>query len=67
VNPPMKIRHAMPADRAEWSRMRRTLWPTCSRARAALEMREQLSDPRKFGVIVLDRGEGRLGGFVEVA
>jgi aminoglycoside 6'-N-acetyltransferase I len=63
----MKIRLATQSDRAEWGRMRRTLWPTCPAARAALEMREQLGDPRKFGVLVLDRGDGRLGGFAELA
>lgn len=47
--------------------MRRALWPDCKGPRAALEMREQLGDPRKFGVLVLDRGDGRLGGFAELA
>jgi aminoglycoside 6'-N-acetyltransferase I len=43
------------------------LWPDCKGARAALEMRELLSDRQKFGVLVVDRGDGRLGGFVELA
>lgn len=30
-------------------------------------MREQLSDPKKFGVLVIDRGAGRLAGFIELA
>lgn len=30
-------------------------------------MREQMSDPKKFGVLVLERGDGRLAGFIEVA
>jgi aminoglycoside 6'-N-acetyltransferase I len=47
--------------------MRRALWPDCRGPRAALEMREQMSDPRKFGVLVLDRGDGRLAGFIELA
>jgi aminoglycoside 6'-N-acetyltransferase I len=47
--------------------MRRALWPDCRGARAALEMREQISDPDKFGVLVLDDGHGQLGGFVELA
>jgi len=63
----VKIRPATKSDRREWARLRRALWPDCSGARAALEMREQLSDPKKFGVLVLDRGDGKLGGFVEVA
>ena len=63
----MKIRPARAADRAEWARLRRALWPDCRGPRAALEMRELLSDPKKFGVLVLDRAGGKLGGFVEVA
>lgn len=63
----MKIRAAKPADRAEWGRLREALWPDCRGPRAALEMREQLSDPKKFGVLVIDRGAGKLGGFVELA
>src|ERR1044071_5149762 len=61
------IRPARRADRAEWARLRRALWAACKGARAELEMRELLSDPKKFGVLVLDRGGGRLGGFVELA
>lgn len=62
-----KVREAKETDVAEWARLRRALWPDCRGARARLEMREQMSDPRKFGVIVLDRGNGKLGGFVELA
>lgn len=47
--------------------MRQALWPDCSPARSKLEMRELLSDPRKFGILVVERGDGRLGGFVELA
>jgi len=63
----MTIRPAKKSDRAEWGRLRRALWPDCRGPRAALEMREQLSDPEKFGVLVLDRGGGKLGGFIELA
>jgi aminoglycoside 6'-N-acetyltransferase I len=62
-----RIRPASKADYAEWARLRRTLWPDCKGPRAELEMREQMSDPKKFGVLVLDCGDGALGGFVEVA
>lgn len=30
-------------------------------------MREQLSDPKKFGVLVIDGGNGKLRGFIELA
>jgi aminoglycoside 6'-N-acetyltransferase I len=63
----MKIRPATKADYAEWARLRRTLWPDCKGPRAELEMREQMSDPKKFGVLVIDRGKGELAGFAEVA
>src|SRR5688500_4385848 len=61
--PRMSIRAATLRDRIEWARMRRALWPDCKGPRAALEMREQLSDPKKFGVLVIDRGDGTLCGF----
>lgn len=61
------IRSVRRADFAEWARMRRALWPTCTGVRSQLEMREQTSRPRRFGVLVIDRGGGRLGGFVELA
>jgi aminoglycoside 6'-N-acetyltransferase I len=63
----VKIRPATSADRREWGRLRRALWPDCKGPRAALEMREQLSDPRNFGVLVMDCGDGRLAGFIELA
>lgn len=63
----MKIRPVRGSDRAEWGRMRQELWPDCRGPRAALEMREQLSDPGKFGVLVIDRDGGVLGGFIELA
>jgi aminoglycoside 6'-N-acetyltransferase I len=47
--------------------MRQALWPECKGPRAALEMREQMSHARKFGVLVIDRGDGRLAGFIELA
>jgi aminoglycoside 6'-N-acetyltransferase I len=62
-----RMRAATDADREEWGRLRRALWPDCKGARAELEMREQLSEPKKFGVLVIDCGGGRLGGFAELA
>lgn len=63
----MKIRSATRGDRREWGRLRRALWPDCKGPRAELEMREQLGDPRRFGVLVIDCGDGTLAGFVELA
>jgi aminoglycoside 6'-N-acetyltransferase I len=67
ASPRLRIRAATRRDEAEWARMRQALWPDCKGRRAQLEMREQMSDPRKFGVWVLEREPGRLAGFVEVA
>jgi aminoglycoside 6'-N-acetyltransferase I len=52
-------------DRAEWLRMRLTLWPECSPAIHQLEMNQQV-DPDRAAVFVVDRGDGKLGGFAEV-
>src|SRR5438552_628039 len=62
-----RIRAATLVDRPEWTRMRRALWPGCKGARAELEMRELLSDRKKFGVLVIDVGGGKLAGFIELA
>jgi len=54
-------------DWAEWRRLRQALWPDCKGARAELEMRGFVRDRKKFGVLVIERDDGKLGGFAEVA
>jgi aminoglycoside 6'-N-acetyltransferase I len=66
-NSVVKIRLLRRRDWPEWARLRKVLWPDCAGPRAALEMRELSRNRGKFGVIVLDRGDGTLGGFVELA
>lgn len=61
------IREAKKLDRAEWGRLRRALWPDCKGPRAELEMRGPLNEPGEFGVLGIDRGGGKLGGFAELA
>jgi aminoglycoside 6'-N-acetyltransferase I len=63
----MKIRALRETDFDEWLRLRRALWPGCGAARDRLEMEELRGQPERFGVLVLERGPGRLGGFAEVA
>lgn len=63
----MKIRAANAGDEREWARLRRALWPGCRGPRALLEMRELRGDSKRFGVLVIDCGGGKLGGFVELA
>lgn len=54
-------------DRAEWLRLRRALWPDCSKSMHALEMREYRTKARQRIVLVLARARGGLGGFIEVS
>ena len=63
----MKLRGATAADRTGWLRLRRTLWPDRSAVQHALEMDAIVQAPAEHCVIVVDRGDGRLGGFVEVS
>lgn len=59
------IRPLQDTDTDEWFRMRITLWDDYTEA----EMRADLDDWRKNpenATFVLERGEGRLGGFIEL-
>ena len=56
-----------PGDRAEWLRMRRALFPECPEAMHEYEMARFDDDTSPRRVIVLDRGDGTLGGFAEVS
>lgn len=62
-----RLRPLRPADHAEWLRLRRALWPGVSAKMHRLEMREQGARSRRRGVLVLDRGRARLGGFIELS
>lgn len=46
--------------------MRKTLWPGCSDERHSVEMNEQVNF-RDRAVFVIDRSNGKLGGFVEAS
>ena len=61
----MNLRPANETDRAECLRLRCALWPESSRERHDLEMDMVSADER--GVLVIERGDGRLGGFLEVS
>jgi aminoglycoside 6'-N-acetyltransferase I len=60
----MKIRPYVDTDHPEWLRMRLELFPEHSAGDHLLDMEEWLSGP-KNGVLVAERGNGRLGGFAE--
>ena len=67
----MTIRPLQPADRDEWRRLRRALWPHSSPEEIDREVREQAAFGTICGqatvVFVADRGAGALVGFVEVS
>ncbi len=63
----MLIRRATQNDRVEWLRMRSALWPTCSVEDHHSEMQEQLDDPTRYAVFIVERDTGRLGGFLEAS
>lgn len=55
------------ADRAELLRLREALWPDCEPEMHDCEMRFLARRSTRRGVYVLDRGAGRLGGFIELS
>jgi aminoglycoside 6'-N-acetyltransferase I len=63
----MLIRHATQNDHVEWLRMRSTLWPDCPLEDHHGEMVDQLADPARYAVFVIERGAGELGGFLEAS
>jgi aminoglycoside 6'-N-acetyltransferase I len=63
----MHVRRVNSADDAEWLRMRDALWPGLAATHHRREMVGYLGDEVTHAVFVLDRGEGRLGGFLEAS
>ena len=63
----MTVRSIKPEDRAEWLRMRLTLWPHCSRERHEREMSAILGDREQAAAFVSLRDEGGLCGFIEMS
>jgi aminoglycoside 6'-N-acetyltransferase I len=61
---PALIRQATQADQSEWSRMRHALWPEVESEDLLHEMERILADPLT-PVFVIERPDGRLGGFLE--
>lgn len=62
--PPVEIRLAAAADKAEWLRMRCLLWPDEDASSMGLELDSILANQRT-PVFVARRKDGRLGGFLE--
>jgi aminoglycoside 6'-N-acetyltransferase I len=63
----MRIRPVEPEDYVEWLRMRRALWNDYEESLFPGEMADILADADRQAVFVADRGDGRLGGFVELS
>jgi len=68
----MKLRPALrtyrpTTDRKELIRLRAALWPDCRAAMHRHELRPFAQRSRRRGILVLDRGNGRLGGFIELS
>ncbi|MGH7824523.1 MAG: aminoglycoside 6'-N-acetyltransferase [Candidatus Binatia bacterium] len=61
------VRYVKQEDWSEWLRMRRALWPRCSRERHESEMSAMLQDQAPTAVFVSRRGESALCGFIELA
>jgi aminoglycoside 6'-N-acetyltransferase I len=60
----LNIRRATLADRSEWLRMRRGLWPEDDLETLEHDMDKLLADPLT-PVFVLERTDGKLGAFIE--
>ena len=58
------IRLATPADQTEWLRMRHDLWPDVEPEELLREMERIMADPL-MPVFVMERPDGKLGGFIE--
>jgi aminoglycoside 6'-N-acetyltransferase I len=61
----MHVRQARAGDAAEWIRMRDVLWPGLVIETHETEMADFQSDQTTQIVFVIDRENGRLGGFLE--
>lgn len=62
----MEIRLVRPEDRAEWIRMRDLLWPGSRDDHEAETQRFFTQPDESLATFVVDRLDGRLGGFIEV-
>jgi aminoglycoside 6'-N-acetyltransferase I len=61
----MEIRRLALTDDAEWLRMRDALWPGRSEGEHRAEMAMYRANA-SWAVFIADRGDGRLGGFLEL-
>ncbi len=63
----MIVREISAIDEDEWLRKRKILWPDCPIDQHQAEMQDIQQHSSRWTVGVLDRGNGNLGGFIEVS
>ena len=63
----MLIRHAEARDKTEWLRLRHALWDDADLNDLEQELEAHLEGKMPIIAFVLDRGDGRLGGFLEAS
>lgn len=62
----VSIRRAIPADKSEWLRMRRGVWPEAPLDYLDYDLDEILDDPKR-AVFIASRADGRVVGFLEAS
>ena len=63
----MQIRRAEPRDKSEWLRLRAALWTDADIKELEQELEEHLRGQMPIIAFVLDRENGKLGGFLEAS
>ena len=63
----MTVRPASPRDRHEWLRLRHALWTDATLEELGLELEEHLAGAMPIVAFVLERSDGKLGGFLEAS
>jgi hypothetical protein len=58
----MRVRNLTDSDHDAWKRMRCELWPDCPASRHELELRMIVRKGDAYGILLLERDDGRLGG-----
>lgn len=64
---PWQLRTLREGDKTEWLRMRQALWTDFEEESLQREMDEILAEPERWGIFVLERAEGGLGGLMEAS
>lgn len=63
----MTVRVAVRKDREEWLRLRHSLWSDATLAELSAELDEHIKGDMPIIAFVLERPDGKLGGFLEAS